>query len=188
MCTKAGDWWGDTIYEYYAATEGGGTIITASEWMQKPGSVGRAWEGAEVRILEQRDYYDLWGDISSHEIASGGGTGYNTLGQSTTNPRHLTFDNVKCRFQVDEIKWTATTIADGARWAVAYRYDATAGLRYLIAYIDLGDVKNIHPKDKLPIGQRLALLAARNTLRQAVEAVGPMMKGVEVRGENLFAR
>lgn len=51
--------------------------------------------------------------------------------------------------------------------------------------IDLGDVKNIHPKDKLPIGQRLALLAARNTLGQAVEAVGPMLNNVEIRGETL---
>ncbi|MCB1249680.1 MAG: acyl-CoA synthetase [Acidimicrobiales bacterium] len=44
------DWWGDAIMEYYAATEGGGTIITASEWLTKPGSVGKAWEGFEVRV------------------------------------------------------------------------------------------------------------------------------------------
>ncbi len=44
------DWWGDAISEYYAATEGGGTIITAKEWLAKPGSVGVAWPGSEVRI------------------------------------------------------------------------------------------------------------------------------------------
>jgi long-chain acyl-CoA synthetase len=44
------DWWGDAIMEYYAATEGGGTIITAQEWLQKPGSVGKAWPGSEIRI------------------------------------------------------------------------------------------------------------------------------------------
>ena len=43
-------WWGDAIYEYYAATEGGGTIITAEEWLAKPGSVGKAWPGSEIRI------------------------------------------------------------------------------------------------------------------------------------------
>ena len=32
------EWWGDAIMEYYAATEGGGTIITAPEWMTKPGT------------------------------------------------------------------------------------------------------------------------------------------------------
>jgi long-chain acyl-CoA synthetase len=46
------EWWGDSIMEYYAATEGGGTIITAAEWMQKPGSVGKAWTGSEIRILD----------------------------------------------------------------------------------------------------------------------------------------
>jgi long-chain acyl-CoA synthetase len=46
------EWWGDSIMEYYAATEGGGTIITAQEWLKKPGSVGKAWSGSEIRILD----------------------------------------------------------------------------------------------------------------------------------------
>ncbi len=46
------DWWGDSIMEYYAATEGGGTIVTAAEWMTKPGTVGKAWPGSEIRILD----------------------------------------------------------------------------------------------------------------------------------------
>ncbi|MDP0492400.1 MAG: sialate O-acetylesterase [Verrucomicrobiota bacterium JB023] len=49
--------------------------------------------------------------------------------------------------------------------------------------IDLGDVKNIHPSDKLPIGQRLALLAARDTLGQEIEASGPVMEKIEVEEE-----
>jgi long-chain acyl-CoA synthetase len=46
------EWWGDAIMEYYAATEGGGTIVTAKEWMERPGTVGKAWAGSEVRILD----------------------------------------------------------------------------------------------------------------------------------------
>lgn len=46
--------------------------------------------------------------------------------------------------------------------------------------IDLGDVKNIHPTDKLPIGQRAALLAAKNTLNLDVAAMGPTFKKVEI--------
>jgi long-chain acyl-CoA synthetase len=46
------EWWGDSIMEYYAATEGGGTIITADEWMNKQGSVGVAWPGSELRIYD----------------------------------------------------------------------------------------------------------------------------------------
>jgi len=46
------EWWGDSISEYYAATEGGGTIVSAAEWMKHPGTVGRPWPGADVKILD----------------------------------------------------------------------------------------------------------------------------------------
>ena len=46
------DWWGDTIQEYYAATEGGGTVIGAAEWKRKPGSVGLPWPGSSIRIYD----------------------------------------------------------------------------------------------------------------------------------------
>ena len=46
------DWWGDSIYEYYAATEGGGTLVTPQEWKKYPGTVGKAWTGADVKIFD----------------------------------------------------------------------------------------------------------------------------------------
>lgn len=45
--------------------------------------------------------------------------------------------------------------------------------------IDLGDEKNIHPKDKLPIGIRLALAAEKHTLDKDIVAEGPTLKKVE---------
>src|SRR5262249_44784833 len=36
-------WWGPCIYEYYAASEGGGTACTPKEWLSKPGTVGKPW-------------------------------------------------------------------------------------------------------------------------------------------------
>jgi long-chain acyl-CoA synthetase len=40
------DWWGPILLEYYAGTEGNGsTLITSAEWLQRPGSVGRAARG-----------------------------------------------------------------------------------------------------------------------------------------------
>jgi len=45
-------WWGDTIYEYYAATEGGGTLCKPEEWKANPGTVGRAWPSADVKIFD----------------------------------------------------------------------------------------------------------------------------------------
>ena len=44
------DWWGDCIYEYYAATEGGGTLVGPKEWRQYPGTVGKPWPGSEVIV------------------------------------------------------------------------------------------------------------------------------------------
>ena len=46
------DWWGPCIFEYYAASEGGGTLVTPEEWLRYPGTVGRAWAGSEIRILD----------------------------------------------------------------------------------------------------------------------------------------
>ncbi|WP_245942287.1 sialate O-acetylesterase [Algoriphagus chordae] len=52
--------------------------------------------------------------------------------------------------------------------------------------IDLGDKTNIHPTDKLPVGQRLALLAAVTALGQDRVAMGPMLQDVEVKGKKLI--
>jgi long-chain acyl-CoA synthetase len=46
-------WLGPVIVEYYAATEGGGTLITSPEWLRKPGSVGLPWAGSQVRVLDR---------------------------------------------------------------------------------------------------------------------------------------
>jgi long-chain acyl-CoA synthetase len=46
------DWWGPVIYEYYAATEGGGTLASPQEWLAKPGTVGKPWPISEVKIFD----------------------------------------------------------------------------------------------------------------------------------------
>ncbi|MBB5913226.1 long-chain acyl-CoA synthetase [Nocardia transvalensis] len=46
------EWWGPVVTEYYAATEGGGTSISGEEWLRKPGSVGKAWPYAVVKVLD----------------------------------------------------------------------------------------------------------------------------------------
>jgi len=48
------DWWGPVISEYYGSTEGSiVTQISASEWLERPGSVGKA--GAMVEITVRDD-------------------------------------------------------------------------------------------------------------------------------------
>ncbi len=47
------NWWGPVIEEYYAGSEGNGiTTINSTEWLAKPGSVGRAMIG-QVRICDE---------------------------------------------------------------------------------------------------------------------------------------
>jgi len=46
------EWWGPVIYEYYAATEGGGTLVTPEQWLEKPGTVGLPWPISEVRVVD----------------------------------------------------------------------------------------------------------------------------------------
>ena len=46
------DWWGPVIWEYYGATEGGGTIAPPEEWLKYPGTVGRAWPTSELKIVD----------------------------------------------------------------------------------------------------------------------------------------
>ena len=67
------EWWGDSIWEYYAATEGGGTIVSPQEWMKKPGTVGKAWANAEIKIF----------DDEGNDVATGTpGTVYMLRGQA----------------------------------------------------------------------------------------------------------
>jgi long-chain acyl-CoA synthetase len=41
-----------SVIEFYGASEGGFTRITAEEWLRKPGSVGQPWPGHEIRIVD----------------------------------------------------------------------------------------------------------------------------------------
>lgn len=47
-------WLGPIVHEYYGATETGMvTRASSEEWLQRPGTVGRAWPGREVRIYDE---------------------------------------------------------------------------------------------------------------------------------------
>ena len=47
------EWLGPVVYEYYAATEGGGTFVTPEEWLTKPGTVGKPFHPALVQIQDE---------------------------------------------------------------------------------------------------------------------------------------
>jgi long-chain acyl-CoA synthetase len=56
------EWFGPVVYEYYAATEGGGTFVGPEEWLKKPGTVGRPVDEGLIRIVDPANDADLGPD------------------------------------------------------------------------------------------------------------------------------
>ncbi|HTK66853.1 MAG TPA: AMP-binding protein [Pseudonocardia sp.] len=49
------DWWGPVVREYYGSTETGGLVSCSSaEWLDHPGTVGKARDGAIVRVVDEQ--------------------------------------------------------------------------------------------------------------------------------------
>lgn len=66
----------DSVWEFYGATEGPGTIISPAEWERKPGSVGRPWPGVAVRILDDDGRQCATGEVGTIFIQPIGGRGF----------------------------------------------------------------------------------------------------------------
>jgi long-chain acyl-CoA synthetase len=41
------------VYELYGASEGGATRISSTEWLERPGSVGKPWPGVDVKVDDE---------------------------------------------------------------------------------------------------------------------------------------
>jgi long-chain acyl-CoA synthetase len=92
------EWLGPIVYEYYAATEGFGTLVDPHTWLARPGTVGKPAEG-QVRVLDDagRDAapgevgtvylrapegarFEYYGDAEKTRRSYHGDTPYFTLG------------------------------------------------------------------------------------------------------------
>ena len=49
------EWFGPVLLEYYAATEGGATLVTSEEWLKKPGTVGKVNAGQVVEVRDEEN-------------------------------------------------------------------------------------------------------------------------------------
>ena len=58
----------------------------------------------------------------------------------------------------------------------------------LAATLDVGEAEDIHPKNKRPVGERLALLARRQVYGEAVADSGPRYQGLTVAGPVVTVR
>jgi long-chain acyl-CoA synthetase len=65
------EWWGPCIYEYYAASEGGGTLATPKQWLAKPGTVGPPWPISQIRILDDARQPVKTGEVGTVWIRMG---------------------------------------------------------------------------------------------------------------------
>ncbi len=45
------EWWGPVLWEVYAGAEGGGTMVGPKDWLEHPGTVGKALPGTRLKIL-----------------------------------------------------------------------------------------------------------------------------------------
>ena len=75
------EWWGPKLTEYYGATEGGVvSMITAEEWLTKPGSVGKPMANMIVRIVPEDDGEAAVAQASATDIVPGVIHVRNTMG------------------------------------------------------------------------------------------------------------
>ena len=58
----------------------------------------------------------------------------------------------------------------------------------MVVTMDVGDPKDIHPRAKQPVGERLALLAKRNVYGRDVIAEAPSMAGMTIDGDAVVLR
>jgi long-chain acyl-CoA synthetase len=74
----------DSVWEFYGATEGPGTIISPSEWRARPGSVGRAWPGVTVKVVREEGTPCAPGEIGTIYLStSAGGFEYHNAPDKT---------------------------------------------------------------------------------------------------------
>jgi long-chain acyl-CoA synthetase len=62
-----------SVWEFYGATEGPGTIISPAEWLERPGSVGRPWPGVSLKILDDDGRELPAGEVGTIYLSSLGG-------------------------------------------------------------------------------------------------------------------
>jgi long-chain acyl-CoA synthetase len=100
------EWWGNVIDEYYAASEGGGTIVFAEEWLQKPGTVGRPWPISQIAILDDDGYEVPAGEIGTvYMHMQTGNFEYYKDKEKTEKSRHGKFFTVGDVGYLDDDGW-----------------------------------------------------------------------------------
>lgn len=91
----------NTVWEFYGATEGPGTIISPEEWLQRPGSVGRAWPGVTVSVLDDNGSEVPPGTIGTIYLSAAGGRKFSYHNDAEKTASAFRGD----RFTVGDLGW-----------------------------------------------------------------------------------
>ncbi len=82
------EWWGPTLYEYYAGTESNGfSAINSEDWLTHKGSVGRCLTG-EIHIVDDEGKDLPAGQAGDVYFAGGGTFHYHNDAEKTAESRH----------------------------------------------------------------------------------------------------
>ena len=96
-------WLGPVIYEFYGATEGGGTIAKPQDWLAHPGTVGTPWPGAAVMVLDDDGHEVPPGTVGTVYLKlMGGDFRYKGDPEKTTASRHGDYFTVGDMGELDE--------------------------------------------------------------------------------------
>ena len=85
----------EKVWEYYGASEGGGTVISPDEWLAHPGSVGRPFPGNEFAILDDDGNVLPAGEVGTvYARPAGSSFEYHNAPDKTENAHHDGFFTV----------------------------------------------------------------------------------------------
>ncbi len=69
------DWLGPIVWEYYAATEGSGTLVSPNTWLRRPGTVGKVDPPDHIRILDSEGAEAAAGEVGTVYLKAPGPEG-----------------------------------------------------------------------------------------------------------------
>jgi long-chain acyl-CoA synthetase len=95
-------WLGPVIYEFYGASEGGGTLARPEEWLAHPGTVGRPWVGADVKVLDDDGHPVPPGTVGTVYLKLMGDFAYKGDPEKTAANRHGDYFTVGDMGELDE--------------------------------------------------------------------------------------
>jgi long-chain acyl-CoA synthetase len=91
----------NTVWEFYGATEGPGTIISPAEWLERPGSVGRPWPGITVSVMDDDGNEVPAGTIGTIYLSTPGGRKFSYHNDAEKTASAFRGD----RFTVGDLGW-----------------------------------------------------------------------------------